>query len=65
VPPRATIDFETRSACNLRKHGTWRYSIHPSTDILCLVIRLPHWPEGHTALWHPAMPALGLEEYID
>lgn len=52
--PRATIDFESRSACSLKLAGTWRYSIDPTTEILCLAYRLPTWPEGVTALWHPA-----------
>ncbi len=30
------IDFETRSACDLKKHGAWIYSRHPSTSILCM-----------------------------
>lgn len=60
--PRATIDFESRSSISLRKHGTWRYSIDPSTDILCLAFRLPTWDAGRVVLWHPAFPTLGLKE---
>lgn len=59
---KATIDFETRSACSIKDSGSWRYSVDPSTEVLCLVFRLPHWEEGHTALWHPAFPHLGIEE---
>ena len=29
------LDFETRSACDLKKCGAWRYSIDPTTEILC------------------------------
>jgi DNA polymerase len=29
---------------------------------MCLVFRLPYWPEGQTALWHPAYPHIGIEE---
>lgn len=58
--PRATIDFETRSAAKLRKVGPWRYSIDPSTEVLCLAYRLSHWKKGRTALWHPAFPDLGI-----
>lgn len=56
--PRATIDFETRSACELRTCGTWKYAIDPSTEVLCLAFRLPHWETGRTALWHqhPGIP---------
>lgn len=60
--PRCTIDFETRSACALKTHGTWQYSVHPTTEILCLVFRLPYWPDGETALWHPAFPHLRIQE---
>lgn len=61
----ATVDFETRSTCNLRKSGAWRYSIHPTTEILCLSYRLPYWESGRTALWHPAFPHLGIDESQD
>lgn len=61
-PPRATIDFETRSAVSLRNSGTWKYSIDPSTDILCLAFRLPTWEEGRVALWHPEFKSLGIAE---
>jgi len=60
--PRATIDFETRSACSLKACGTWRYSIDPTTEILCLAFRLPYWESGRTALWHPAFKHLGIDE---
>ena len=53
-PPKATIDFETRSACSIKDCGSWRYSLDPTTEVMCLAFRLPHWEEGRTALWHPA-----------
>ena len=59
---RATIDFETRSACSLKKCGSWRYSLDATTEVLCLAYRLPYWDEGRTGLWHPAFPHLGIEE---
>lgn len=31
-----TLDFETASACDLKKAGSWRYAEDPSTEILCL-----------------------------
>lgn len=49
----ATIDFETRSAINLKIVGTWRYSIDPTTEVMCLAFRLPHWSAGRTGLWTP------------
>lgn len=61
-PPKATIDFETRSACSIKDCGSWRYSLDPTTSVMCLAFRLPHWEEGRTALWHPAYPHLGIRE---
>lgn len=58
--PRATIDFESRSACDLRKCGTWIYSKHPSTEILCMAFRLPYWEAGRTDIWTP--PLFGLPD---
>lgn len=62
---RATIDFESRSLCSLRKCGSWRYSLDPSTEVLCLAYHLPHWDEDRTGLWHPGFPHLGIEEGED
>lgn len=28
------IDFETRSECDLKRAGAWKYSLHPSTEVL-------------------------------
>ena len=61
----ATVDFETRSACNLKAIGAWKYSLHPSTEIMCMVYQLPYWPDGITALWTPAYPRLGIAENFD
>jgi DNA polymerase len=45
------IDFETRSVCDIKKVGSYRYSEDPTTDILCLGYafdeELPH-------IWLPA-----------
>lgn len=46
----ATMDFETRSACDLRRHGSWIYSKHPSTQALCLAYHLPDSDDIY--LWH-------------
>lgn len=58
----ATADFETRSAANLKKTGSWKYSLDPTTQALCMAFRLPYWKKGRTALWHPAFPQFGLAE---
>ena len=54
------IDFETRSEIDIRKSGGWVYSLHPSTEILCLAVKrdkdkvrilkdIPKFPEN----WKP------------
>lgn len=30
------LDFETRSAVDIKKCGAWAYAAHPSTDVVCL-----------------------------
>lgn len=57
---QATIDFETRSACVLKKHGSWIYSKHKSTCVLCLAYKLPG--DREPRLWHCAHPEFGIEE---
>ena len=57
--PRATIDFETRSPCDLKLHGGWVYSQHPMTQAMCLAYKLPG---QKTRLWHMAHPEHGLPE---
>lgn len=64
LAPRATLDFETRSACSLLDCGAWIYSKHPTTQVMCLLARLPHWPTGETLAWHPEMPWLSLDETV-
>lgn len=61
-PDRAEVDFETRSACSLPDCGSWRYSLDPTTEVLCMAFRLPYWESGRVGLWHPAFPHLGIEE---
>lgn len=65
MTPRATIDFETRSQCDLKKFGSWRYSLDPSTQILCLAFHVPGWEEDHIGLWYPALPHLDIPEADD
>ncbi len=49
---RCTIDFETRSQADLRKIGAWNYSVHPSTEILCLA----YTEDGENVpLWRPTL----------
>ncbi len=58
----ATIDAETRSTCSLVQSGSWAYSLHPTTELLCLAYRLPYWTPGRTGLWHPAFPFSSITE---
>lgn len=63
-PPRATIDFETRSACDILAQGAWKYSLHPSTRVMCLSVRLPHWPAAR--LWAaPIGYSWGVQDELD
>ena len=48
-----TIDFESRSACDLKNCGAWVYSEHPTTEVLCLWFVLP---DGSTFRWLPGDP---------
>lgn len=36
TPKRITLDFETRSKCDLKKAGAYKYSLDPSTQPTCL-----------------------------
>ena len=51
---KATIDFEGRSACNLKRYGSYIYSLHPTTEVMCLSYRLPG--EDFVRRWHMAHP---------
>jgi len=44
------IDFETRSTVDLAKAGPWRYAEDPTTDILCLAIKVDN---SRPAIWAP------------
>lgn len=57
--PIATIDFETRSECELRKHGAWRYSKHPSTEVLCMAYQIEDRPTKLWIRYHPLPADLG------
>lgn len=49
---RATIDYETRSAADIR-NGPWAYARHPSTRIMCLSFVLPGWDPDDPSNWSP------------
>jgi DNA polymerase len=55
----AITDIETRSAANLRDCGADIYAIHPTTDILCVVIAVA---DSEPLLWTPANPNPAVRE---
>lgn len=38
------IDFESRSQADIWQVGAWMYSVHPSTEILCLAVAIDDGP---------------------
>lgn len=54
------LDFEARSACNIKKAGTQRYALDPTTEIMCLAWSVDG---AEPELWHPAYPNAGLPEH--
>lgn len=50
APAIAFVDFETRSRADLKRIGGRRYAEHPSTEVVCAVIRSVH---GVTDVWVP------------
>lgn len=51
---RVEIDFETRSAVDLKVAGAYRYAMDASTRVLCLAYKFPNM---EPKLWHPGLPA--------
>lgn len=49
----SVCDFETASACDLKKAGAWRYAEDPTTEILCFSFELAD--TGGIATWTPDM----------
>lgn len=49
-----SIDFETRSAADLRKTGVYKYAADPSTDIWCMAYKGP-WSDD-VQVWAPGDP---------
>lgn len=37
---KVTLDFETRSACDLKKAGAFVYSCDPTTDVICMSYKI-------------------------
>jgi DNA polymerase len=51
--PSLHVDFETRSAVDLKKAGVYRYAEDPSTDIWCLCWAID---DGPVQVWLPGDP---------
>ena len=58
-----SIDFETQSACDLRKRGAYVYAEHPSTSVLCLTIH--DYSTGRCFFWTPMQRTLVMPEGFD
>jgi DNA polymerase len=46
------IDFETKSACDLKKHGVYNYAQDRSTEVLCMSYAF----DGDVLTWTPDQP---------
>lgn len=57
-----SIDFETRSAVDLRKTGVYVYAADASTDVWCMAYS---WDGEDVSVWRPGMPIdTKLEDWI-
>lgn len=57
-------DFETYSEADLKSVGTWNYSEHPTTDVLCFAFQATDFPSSvKYALWKPG-PEDGTERAL-
>lgn len=56
------LDFESFSECDIKKHGAWVYSEHPTTELLCFSYDMGNGVQR----WRPGMPApQDLIDYIN
>lgn len=54
------VDFETRSRADLDAMGGRRYAEHPSTRVICAVLRTP---DEAVIEWHPGLPLSTLADF--
>ncbi len=52
---RVICDFETASACDLKRCGAWVYAEHPTTEVLCFVWKV-EGVEDMWGVWAPRLP---------
>ena len=57
-----TGDFETRSACDLKKAGAWAYSMHPTTEVMCFCWNFSEDPIEKVYEWQAGFPHLGIDQ---
>ena len=50
MPEQCSLDFETRSALDLKKAGTYAYFDHPTTDVWCLAYA---FDDEEPLIWKP------------
>lgn len=56
------VDFETRSAADLKKTGAYAYAADPTTDIWCMAYA---FGEQSVQIWTPGQPVPGeIEEHV-
>jgi len=51
-----TLDFETKSYADLKKVGTWAYSLDPTTDVICCAYGIGYEP---VQTWWPGKELTG------
>lgn len=61
---KVTIDFETRSACDLKQHGAVVYSEHPTTEALCMAVKYHGQPPGYLLPRSPTATGLEVINYL-
>lgn len=54
-----SIDFETYSEADIRKLGSWAYSMHPTTEVLCMAYAVN---DNDPVLW---LPGEDLSEFTE
>lgn len=56
MPDALHVDFETRSAVDLKKTGAYAYAADPTTDIWCMAYA---FGDGPVEVWTPDQPLVG------
>lgn len=57
-----TLDFESRSACDLKKAGAWAYSTHPTTEVMCACWNFSEDSIDEVYEWQAGFPHLGIDQ---